>query len=712
MLEGRRLLTLSFPTTESYPVDANPSAFVVGDFNNDGLPDVATATTFGTVDILLDHAGANFSAGTTLQLSTGDSATGIQAADIEGKGYLDLVVPYASNGTTVTTGLLIFKGNGDGTFQAPMSIPTTDPISFTVGDLNGDGKPDIAIMESSGLNILLNKGDGTLEAPAVYPAFSTGNSANALLPLSQQLAVGDFSGDGKADLAVSAKDASSNPIVAIYQNAGNGTFDNPFAASGVAGARLISALAFAGNGTPPQPADLNGDTHTDLVEITASGMLGVSLNDGNGGFSSTTSYSAVSPRGLAVADFNGDGKQDIAVVENNHVSIYANNGDGTLSTPTDFSLPPADTEPVEVVVADFDGDGKPDLAVLNETALSYQVSLLLSAPARPRLAPIADLNVPYGDIVQFAAAGSDLDPTQTLTYSVSSGTIDLKTGVYTSEPVTLGMTDLSVTISVSDSNSPPHTASQSFTIHPLYTNPVIVVNNHIYYGYLARFLDISVPAGQPMTLTGYVADSVADQPLAADINLNDFVSTGVGVQRLPLNPDGSFSLSHTYGTPRSFQVLFTVTDGAGHKTSAFINVTVTGSATGVGGTGAAVQVSSILEKVVKRAISEFDVQFDSSVTGASNPANYHLAIVTRKKVRKHIVTVTKPIVVKSVSYDSVHDVARVIPAGNFAPGKINQMTITASGILDSLGRPLDGNHDGQPGGNLVADVGKRTVSIR
>ena len=283
---------------------------------------------------------------------------------------------------------------------------------------------------------------------------------------------------------------------------------------------------------------------------------------------------------------------------------------------------------------------------------------LLTAPAMPRLLPIGDLNVPYGDVVQFTAAGSDPDPTQTLTYSASSGTIDPKTGVYTSEHVTLGMTDLSVTITLSDSDSPPHTASQSFTIHPVYTNPIIVVNNHIYYGDL-EFLDISVPAGQPMTLTGYVADSVADQPLTAVINLNDLASTGILNQRVPLNADGSFSLSHTYVTPRSFQVLLTVADGAGYKNGVFFNVTVTGSGTGVGGTAAPpVRVTSIAEKVVKNAISEFDVQFEGSVTGASNPANYHLAFVTTKKVRKHIVTVTKSIPIKKVIYDSAGDRAR------------------------------------------------------
>ena len=329
-LEGRCLLAVGLPTSESYPVDSNPSAFVVGDFNNDGLPDVATATEFGTVNILLDHAGADFSSGTTLHLGTGDSATGIAAADFEGAGNLDLAVSYWNNGATVTTGLLIFKGNGDGTFQAPVSIPTANPTSFALGDFNGDGKPDIAILEPSGLNILLNSGNGHFDAPVVYPAYSTGGSGSPFGLLSQQITVADLNGDGMADLAVATKDANGNPIVVTYQNAGNGTFDDPVAIPGATGATLITAQAFAGNGNGPQPVDLNGDGHTDLVGITATGMLGVSLNNGDGSFSTTTSDTAQSPRGLGVADFSAAGNQDIAVLGGSQVSISTNNGDGTF----------------------------------------------------------------------------------------------------------------------------------------------------------------------------------------------------------------------------------------------------------------------------------------------------------------------------------------------------------------------------------------------
>ena len=251
-LESRCLLAVGFPVSESYPVDADPSAFVVGDFTNDGLPDVATATESGTVDILLDRAGGDFTAGTKLQLGAGDSATGIAAADFEGDGNLDLAVSYWNNGPTVTTGLMIFKGNGDGTFQAPVSIPTSNPTSFVVADLNGDGKPDIAIMEPSGLNILLNQGNGTFDSPVVYPAYSTGGSGSPYGLLSQQMTVADVNGDGKPDIVASTRDANGNPIVDFYQNEGNGTFANPVAASGVTGSTLITARRLPA--TTPAPS--------------------------------------------------------------------------------------------------------------------------------------------------------------------------------------------------------------------------------------------------------------------------------------------------------------------------------------------------------------------------------------------------------------------------------------------------------------------------
>ena len=299
-------------------------------------------------------------------------------------------------------------------------------------------------------------------------------------------------------------------------------------------------------------------------------MLGVSLNHGAGGFSSTTSYSAESPRGLAVADFSRDGNQDIAVLENKQVSIYPNNGNGTFGTPANFSLPQADTEPTEIAVADFDGDGKPDVAVLNDAAGSYQVSFLLSAPATPHLPPIANQDLPYGLAGQISAAAWDPDPNAALTYSATVGTINPQTGEYTSVPITLGMTDQLVTITVSDNDSPPHTASESFTIHPVYDSPVVVVNNHIYYAddFLGSGgLNVTVPVGQPLVLTGYIADSAAEQPLTATVNLNDLVSTGVGTQPLPLNSSNGFTLSHTYTRPRSFQVSIVVTDSKGVNNS-------------------------------------------------------------------------------------------------------------------------------------------------
>ena len=343
------------------------------------------------------------------------------------------------------------------------------------------------------------------------------------------------------------------------------------------------------------------------------------------------------------------------------------------------------------------------------------MSFLLSAPAAPRLRPIADEDVPYGLQVQISTVASDPDPTATLSYSANVGTIDPKTGVYRSVPITLGLAAQSVTITVSDNATPPHTASQSFTIHPVYDSPVVVVNNHIYYAhdlFGSGVLSVSVAVGQPLVLTGYVADGPTEQPLTSEVNLNDLINTGVGNQPLTLNPDNSFTLSHIYVRPRSFQVLLTVTDSAGAHASAFINVTVIGTATG--GTGPVappVQVTSITEKVVKKAISEFDVQFDGSVTGANNPANYHLALVTTKKIKKHTVKVSKSIPIKKIIYEPSGDIAEIFPAGKIAPGKINLLTITASGILDSLGRPLDGNHDGQPGGDLAGAVGKGSVAI-
>ena len=728
-LERRCLLTVSFPAVESYTVGDDVQALAVGDFNKDGWPDIA-ATAFGSVQILLNNkdgsftpqatslGGSEFFGQKSLLFNVDYTATAIKVADLTGNGNLDLVISYEL-GYAGPFGFMVSMGNGDGTFQAPVFYATAATAKLppiVLGDYNGDGKPDIAIMEANGLNIMMNNGDGTFQRPVVYPSYPAGTSNDQ----SGQLAVGDFDGDGKPDLAVSIESNDNDPIMAIYQNLGNGTFAPPVAVSGLPDAGGITAEEFAGNGLSPKPADLNGAGHTDIVE-TGSGKLGVTLNDGKGGFTTTvvSTASNVGSEQPIVADFDGDGKPDIAVVTYSSgspvVSVFTNDGTGNFGTPTNFSLPQGVYLPT-VAVADFDRDGKPDLVFLSNPGVTDGMTttsfgVLLSAVPNPKLAAIASQTAYVGNVVKVTAVGSDIDPNKTLIYSANVGTIDPQTGAfsYTVLPGTTGM-NVPVTITATDDSTPPLTGSQTFTIRVLDTPPFVILDQATGVNGLGfDFENLSVKTGQLMTVQAHFIDPDLLQSWTGSVDFYD----GTLTIPLQLNADKTFTISHIFASPGTYHGILSIGDGDGGGGPAYLNITVTGSGTTGTGTGSPpVRVSSIEMTVAKKVITEFVVQFDGAVTGAGNAANYRLALVTTKRVKKHSVVITKYIPIKRVSYNSTNEIVDIIPAGKIAPGRINHLSISASGILDSLGQALDGNNDGQPGGDLVASVGKSTVTIR
>jgi hypothetical protein len=179
------------------------------------------------------------------------------------------------------------------------------------------------------------------------------------------VAVGDFNGDGRQDLAV-ANQLSAN--VSILLGNGNGTFGG--------------ATNFGVGFTPFAVAvgDFNGDGRQDLaVANQGSATVSILLGNGNGTFGAATNFGVgFAPLSVAVGDFNGDGRQDLAVVNQGSatVSVLLGNGNGTFGAATNFA---AATGPLSVAVGDFNRDGKQDLAVANQ--FSDNVSILLNGTA-------------------------------------------------------------------------------------------------------------------------------------------------------------------------------------------------------------------------------------------------------------------------------------------------------------------------------------------
>jgi hypothetical protein len=425
---GQEQATLSWLNPQSPGTGFYPYSVVVGDFNGDGIPDLAVANQdSNTVTILLGKGDGTFTA-TAVNPSTGYYPTSIAVADLNGDGKLDLAVANSNSGSVT-----ILLGNGDGTFTASPSSPGTggSPNSIAVGDFNGDGIPDLAVANFYGnsVTILLGDGDGTFTQAASPAVIGTPNF----------VAVGDFNGDGIQDLAVVN---SSNNTVAVLLGNGDGTF---------------SPTASPSTGSWPwgvAVGDFNGDGIPDLAVTNRTGSsVTILLGNGDGTFTPAAPAAAIGPSGIAIGDFNGDGKLDLAITDyfGENLTILLGNGDGTFSASS--TSPQTGNEPWSIAVADFNGDGKPDIAVANEfsattTILTNQLSWTATASASS-ISPLGsgqhlvDASYP-GD----GGYNSSLSPTTSLTAGKGTPTVIWSTPAAIPYGTPLSATQLDATASV------------------------------------------------------------------------------------------------------------------------------------------------------------------------------------------------------------------------------------------------------------------------
>ncbi|MDP6455627.1 MAG: FG-GAP-like repeat-containing protein, partial [SAR202 cluster bacterium] len=281
-----------------------------------------------------------------------------------------------------------------GGFTAAINYPAgSNPFDVRVGDVDGDGDPDVLTgnMDSKDISILFNNGRGVLGAANAYDAgghvtgistpndldadgdldvvaalappnemavvFNDGSgqfavtSKNSYGPAAKSIAEGDFDRDGDMDVAVPLEPNGFS----VFLNDGDGTFTS-------------NGHMSASSGLPYQLAvgDLDGDRDLDIVgAINLSNKIEVFLNDGSGAFSSTSTHPTQTwPRGIVLIDIDLDGDLDVAAANqtSHSVSIFLNNGHGNLGDATHY---PTGADPRDLAAGDFDRDGFPDLATAN-----------------------------------------------------------------------------------------------------------------------------------------------------------------------------------------------------------------------------------------------------------------------------------------------------------------------------------------------------------
>jgi len=277
----------------------------------------------------------------------------VGVGDFNGDGKPDLAVALDRTSSTQPGGVAILLNNGDGTFGSGTNYAPGSGYSYqsvAIEDFNGDSRLDLAVTDSTSTNvaIVLGTGTGTFGPTTNFTVGANPSSVTA----------GDFNHDGKADLAVAN---SSSGSVSVLFGTGGGSFqtavDYPVGPS-------LSAVA---------TGEFNGDSRPDLA-VTSVGSTNISIltNNGSGIFLVATNYlTGANPNSIGTGDFNVDGKLDLAVANlglmdssypwhtNGSLSIYLGRGDGTFQVASNYFK---DSPIGSVSVGDFDDDNKPDLA--------------------------------------------------------------------------------------------------------------------------------------------------------------------------------------------------------------------------------------------------------------------------------------------------------------------------------------------------------------
>jgi hypothetical protein len=370
--------------------DSRPYSVAIGDFNNDGLPDIVVANSgINNIGVFLRQVNGTFTDQMTYSTGYDSTPYAVTVTDFNHDQQLDIAV---ANFGSHNIG--IFFGIGNGTFkpQTTFSTGSSRPRSIAVGDFNNDAQPDIAVVNygTNDIGIFLQDTNGSFANPTT---FSTGYDSD-----SYSLAVGDLNNDNKRDIVV-ANYGTNN--VGVFLGHGNGIFQ-------------IQMIFTTGINSHPYSIaidNLNNDTYLDIV-VACSGTnnVGVLLGYGNGTFTIPTEYFTGDnslPRSVAIADLDDDNKLDIVVANygNGNIIVLLGDGNGYFSEQNNTFFTSSNLNPCSIAIGDFNADNRSDIAavsydfnhvdiILNYRNYSFhnQITYTTNIPSHPKSVVIADLN--------------------------------------------------------------------------------------------------------------------------------------------------------------------------------------------------------------------------------------------------------------------------------------------------------------------------------